>query len=65
MEAKARMRARGLSPPPCRLRGADEHGGRAVDDARRIARMVMHVVDASTSGWAAIATASKPPISPI
>ncbi len=41
IEAKARIRARGLSPA---LRAgacvADQHGGRAVDDAARVARGV-------------------------
>jgi hypothetical protein len=46
IEAKALMRARGFRPralPP--FLGADQHGGRAIDDARGVAGVV-DVVDA-------------------
>ena len=46
IDVKARMRARGLRPGLlARLLAADQDGGGAVDDARRVAG-VMHVLDA-------------------
>jgi hypothetical protein len=50
MEANERMRARGFRPAFAPDLGtADQHGGGAVDDARRIAGVV-HVLDALHSG---------------
>ena len=59
------MRARGFRPAvAARPLRADQHRRGAVDDARRVAGVV-DVVDPLDVGMRSIATASKPPISPI
>ncbi len=62
--AKARIFPAAPAKFCARFAVADQHGGGAIDDAGGIAGMV-DMIDALDFGWAWMATASKPPCSPI